>query len=105
MLLRRRWRGVTAARRLTVFVAASVRMYEEGLAAVIRDDPRFELVGTALSRHALYEAVAGLDAPPNVVLVDLGRAEGVAAVRALRRTRPESGDTTVRSSSMYFRPI
>jgi DNA-binding NarL/FixJ family response regulator len=75
----------------TVFVAASVRMYEEGLATVVCDDPRFELAGTASSRHALYEAVAGLDRPPDVVLVDLGRAEGVAAVRALRRTRPESG--------------
>jgi DNA-binding NarL/FixJ family response regulator len=74
-----------------VFVAASVRMYEEGLAAVIRDDPRFELVGTAGSRHALYDAVAAFEQSPDVVLVDLGRAEGVAAVRALRRTRPESG--------------
>ena len=74
-----------------VFVAAAVRMYEEGLASVIRDDERFGLAGTAASRHALLDALAELDPPPDVVLVDLGRDEGIAAVRAVRRVRPETG--------------
>lgn len=74
-----------------VFIAAAVRMYEEGLAAALGDDLRFELVGTAASRHAMLDAVAALEPPPDVVLVDLGHAEGVAAVRALRRSAPEVG--------------
>lgn len=74
-----------------VFVAAAVRMYEEGLASVIRDDERFALAGTATSRHALLDALADLDPPPDVVLVDLGRDENIAAVRALRRGHPETG--------------
>lgn len=73
---------------MRVFVAAAVRMYEEGLASVIRDDRRFLLAGTAASRHALLDAVAVLEPPPDVVLVDLGRDEGIAAVRALGRTLP-----------------
>lgn len=76
---------------VSVFVAAAVRMYEEGLASVIRDDTRFLLAGTAATRHALLDALARLDPPPDVVLVDLGRDEGIAAVRALRRTLPETG--------------
>lgn len=74
-----------------MFVAAAVRMYEEGLASVMRADRRFDLAGTAASRHALLDAVAVLEPPPDVVLVDLGREEGIAAVRALRRTLPETG--------------
>jgi two-component system, NarL family, nitrate/nitrite response regulator NarL len=74
-----------------VFLAAAVRMYEEGLGAMIGDDPRFQLVGTASSRHAMLGAIAALDAPPDVVLIDLGRAEGVSAVRALGRTAPQAG--------------
>ena len=76
---------------MRVFVCAGVRMYEEGLASAIRDDMRFDLAGTAASRHTLLDALLTLEPPPDVVLVDLGRDEGIAAVRALRRMVPECG--------------
>jgi DNA-binding NarL/FixJ family response regulator len=71
-----------------VFVVASVRLYEEGLADVLARDPRFLVSGTARTVPEGLERMRALAEPPHVALLDLGRPDGLAAARALREELP-----------------
>ena len=71
-------------------VVAAVRMYEDGLARVLGDDPRFRVVGTASTAAGVLGLIPTLERPPAAVLLDLGVDEGLAALRALRREWPET---------------
>jgi two-component system, NarL family, nitrate/nitrite response regulator NarL len=73
--------------RTDVLVVAAVRMYEDGLAQVLGGDPRFRVVGSASTGRG---ALASLERPPAVVLLDLGIDEGLATLRELRRAWPET---------------
>ena len=76
---------------ISLFVIAGIRLYEEGLAHVLGADPRFEVVGSAPDCDAAARAIAELEEPPQVVLIDPACPDwaGAAArlVPRLRRTR------------------
>lgn len=74
---------------IRIFVVASVRLYEEGLARVLDADERFGVVGTARTFGDAL-TVLRLAAPPDVVLLDIARPDGVSAVRAIRDEFPEA---------------
>lgn len=78
----RNTQGTTAA---SVFVIATVRLYRDGITEAL-ERAGHGVVGVAVDVH---EALALLpDAPPEVVLLDAHGAEGLSAVRALRRLAP-----------------
>jgi two-component system, NarL family, nitrate/nitrite response regulator NarL len=71
---------------IEVFLLVAVRLYRDGIAAALRRDPRFRIVGSAASLGSAQ--LEGLAASPDVVLVDLDLAEGVNVVRALHGEWP-----------------
>jgi two-component system nitrate/nitrite response regulator NarL len=75
---------------LGVFVIATVRLYEETLAMVVGADRRFELLGTAASTQAALPRIHALARPPDVILLDIGRGGGLAALSALRSALPDT---------------
>jgi two-component system nitrate/nitrite response regulator NarL len=58
-----------AAPRTRILVVVRVRLYREGMATVLRDEPRVELVGTVGSAGEALPAIAA--AEPDVVLLDM----------------------------------
>jgi two-component system nitrate/nitrite response regulator NarL len=78
-----------AARRIGVFILARVRLYEEGLAQVLRADPRFAVSGTASSHDDAVTRMLSLGSAPDVALLDLGLMSGVATARRLRIVLPQ----------------
>jgi len=58
-----------AAARTRILVVVGVRLYREGIATVLRDEPRVELVGTVGSAGEALPAIAS--AEPDVVLLDM----------------------------------
>jgi two-component system, NarL family, nitrate/nitrite response regulator NarL len=74
---------------IRVLVVAGVRLYEEGLARVLDDDGRFRVAGTARTSANALALLRELDAPPEVLLLDIARPDGVSAVRAIRDEFPE----------------
>ena len=75
---------------IRILVVAGVRLYEEGLARVLDADERFGVVGTARSFGDALTVLRTLPAPPEVVLLDIGRPDRHVAVRAIRDEFPEA---------------
>jgi two-component system nitrate/nitrite response regulator NarL len=71
---------------IEVFLLVAVRLYRDGIAAALRRDARFRIVGSAAALESAQ--VDGLAASPDVVLVDLDLAEGVNVVRVLHGEWP-----------------
>lgn len=66
---------------IRVLMVAHIRLYREGLADMLREEPRIEVVGTASGAD---EAVAALrEQEPDVVLLDMAIPDNVWLVRAL----------------------
>lgn len=84
--LRQRKVSPATGDQLRVFVLASIRFYREGIADVLSRSPGIDVVGLA----ARYEdAVAMIDAQrPEVAVLDVVGAEGLALVRELREFAP-----------------
>jgi two-component system nitrate/nitrite response regulator NarL len=59
----------TSARRTRVLVVVPVRLYREGLNAVLRAEPRIDLVGSVASAGEATATIARAD--PDVVLLDM----------------------------------
>lgn len=75
--------GVDVSR---VLVIAGVRFYRDGIASALDADPRFEVAGTACDAADARARIGALE--PDVVLLDLGGAEGAAEVRSLVDAAP-----------------
>ncbi|HUO71297.1 MAG TPA: response regulator transcription factor [Solirubrobacteraceae bacterium] len=75
--------------RIGVFILARVRLYEEGLAQVLRADPRFAVCGTASGHDDAVARMLSLRSAPHVALLDLGLMSGVASARRLRVVLPQ----------------
>jgi two-component system nitrate/nitrite response regulator NarL len=73
---------------IEVLVLVSVRLYRDGIAEAVGRDSRFRVVGNAATLDDAREQLDALPRPPSAALVDLGLAEGVGAVRALRDAWP-----------------
>jgi two-component system nitrate/nitrite response regulator NarL len=71
-----------------VFVLAGVRLYREGIASALAQDDRFRVVGAAADGGAALAQLG--ESAPDVVLVEAGRAEAPALVRAVRARAPEA---------------
>lgn len=67
---------------------ASVRLYREGLVALFRDDPRFDIVAVATALDEALDAVQR--AQPNVVLAVRSAREGPSLVGELVAAAPET---------------
>jgi two-component system, NarL family, nitrate/nitrite response regulator NarL len=66
---------------IRVLMVAHIRLYREGLADMLREEPRIDVVGTASGAD---EAVAALrEQEPDVVLLDMAIPDNVWLVRAL----------------------
>lgn len=66
---------------IRVLMVAHIRLYREGLADMLREEPRIEVVGTASGAD---EALAALrEQEPDVVLLDMAIPDNVWLVRAL----------------------
>jgi two-component system, NarL family, nitrate/nitrite response regulator NarL len=76
--------GSSDAATAHVFVLAGVRLYREGVAAVLANDDRFRVVGAADST-ALQQL---RDSAPDVVLMEAGPKDAPALVRAIRAHAP-----------------
>ena len=76
--------AVTAPRRpaITVVVAAGIRLYREGLSALLGAHPSIEVVGTAASLTELHSRVSAVE--PDVVLLDMELPDSLAAIRSTR---------------------
>jgi two-component system, NarL family, nitrate/nitrite response regulator NarL len=64
-----------------VLIVADIRLYREGLAAMLDREPGLAVVATATDGHAALRAAR--EVSPDVVLVDLGMADSTAVVRRL----------------------
>ena len=81
-------RGSSMPAVVDVFVLAGVRLYREGIASALAQDDRFRVVGAAAAGGAALAQLG--DSDPDVVLVEAGRAEAPALVRAVRSHAPEA---------------
>ena len=68
----------------------AVRLYRDGIVDAFRGDPRFRVVGSAASLSRARLELDALPARADIALVDLEVAEGVDAVRELRRDWPST---------------
>lgn len=82
-------RAGVLAPRIAVFVIAEVRLYRDGVAQALADDPRFFVAGTAAGHEDGRRTMAGLPVRPDVALVDASGASGLAGARTLRAALPE----------------
>ena len=71
---------------IRVLVVAGVRFYRDGIAAALSADSRFEVVGGAADVPEAAAAFGSL--APDVILLDLGSADGPAHVSALLALAP-----------------
>jgi DNA-binding NarL/FixJ family response regulator len=76
--------GVSATRVglvIRIFIVARVRLFREGLAAILPRRDRITLVGTAESWAECADELRALE--PDVVLVDMAAADGASAIREI----------------------
>jgi len=69
-----------------ILVAASVRLYRDGLAAILDRHRTIELVGTAASRRDALELIE--DLAPDVVVLDTSMPGSIETIRAIGAARP-----------------
>jgi two-component system, NarL family, nitrate/nitrite response regulator NarL len=88
-LLRRRrplGAGVVSGPRPTIVIVADTRLYREGLATVLEQSGRIEVLGTAADGAAAVEAVWNLR--PDMALLDMSIPSRAASVQAILETAP-----------------
>jgi len=68
-----------------VLLISSICLYREGLTDLLSRHPRIEVVGSADTVSAGIAAFHATSPPPDVILLDMLRPDGVGAVHALRR--------------------
>ncbi len=66
---------------MRLLVASDIRLFRDGLAALLSRENRFTIVGAAASASELRETV--IATPPEVVLVDTAMPDALDAVRAI----------------------
>jgi DNA-binding NarL/FixJ family response regulator len=71
-----------------VFIISEVRLYREGLARLLRRDQRLEVVGAADDVPGAVEHLAGLEAPPEAVLLDVPAPAGLKGLAQLGAAVP-----------------
>ncbi len=71
---------------IRVLIVADIRLYRDGLAHIVGDEPRLTVVGTAPDLPTALQVVA--ERSPDVALVDLVMPQSVAAVRAIATAAP-----------------
>jgi two-component system nitrate/nitrite response regulator NarL len=71
-----------------VFIISEVRLYREGLARLLRRDQRLEVVGAADDVPDALEHLAGLDASPDAVLLDVPAPAGLEGLAQLGAAVP-----------------
>jgi DNA-binding NarL/FixJ family response regulator len=69
-------------RPIRVVIVVAVRLYRDGLSAAFESAPGFELVGAGADPPRAEELVRSLR--PDVILLDVGGADGRAVIRAVR---------------------
>jgi DNA-binding NarL/FixJ family response regulator len=69
-----------------VLIVADIRLYREGLAHILGNEPRLTVVGTAADLPAALHLVA--ERSPEVALVDMVMPQSLAAVRGIATTAP-----------------
>ncbi len=70
-----------------ILVAGDIRLYREGLAALLDRDDRFDVIGSAASPETMLDAIATVQ--PDVLLVDMAMPRALDAVRAISKSHPE----------------
>jgi two-component system, NarL family, nitrate/nitrite response regulator NarL len=73
-----------------VFIVSEVRLYRDGLARLLRRDPRLDVVGSAGDVPGALEAIAGLEAPPAAVLLDVPAPAGLEGLRQIEAALPSA---------------
>ena len=71
---------------IRVLVVSDIRLYRDGLAHILADEPRLAVVGTAADVSAAVREVAAH--APDVALVDMVMPQSIDAVRGIAATRP-----------------
>jgi two-component system, NarL family, nitrate/nitrite response regulator NarL len=71
-----------------VFIVSEVRLYREGLARLLRPGHRLEVVGAAEDVPAALAELAGLDEPPEAVLLDIPAPAGLEGLAQLGAAVP-----------------
>lgn len=81
-------RGLTVTRAIRVLVAGDIRLYRDGVAAHLSANIRYAVVGTAADRDTARELAQS--AAPDVAIVDMAMADGLAVVRDISRVAPNT---------------
>ena len=71
-----------------VFIVSEVRLYREGLARLLRRDRRLEVVGASEDVPGALEHLAGLEEPPEAVLLDIPAPAGLDGLAELGAAVP-----------------
>lgn len=71
-----------------VFILSEVRLYREGLARLLRRDQRLAVVGTSDDVSDALEQLAGLEEPPDAVLLDVPAPAGLEGLAQLGAAVP-----------------
>jgi DNA-binding NarL/FixJ family response regulator len=79
---------VEASEMKRVFIVSEVRLYREGLARLLRRDRRLEIVGAAEDVAGALEHIAGLEEPPEAVLLDVAPPTGLLGLEQLGAAVP-----------------
>lgn len=72
---------------IRVLVVSDIRLYREGLAAMLARDERIEIVGTEALADRAVEAVG--EVAPEVVLVDMGMPDALISVQRIAARFPQ----------------
>jgi DNA-binding NarL/FixJ family response regulator len=73
-----------------VFIISEVRLYREGLEALLRDDSRLDVVGTAAGVPDALAHLPELERPPDAVLLDVPAPVGLRAPGQLEAAVPDA---------------
>jgi len=71
-----------------VFIVSEVRLYREGLGRLLRRDRRLEIVGASEDVPGALEQLAGLEEPPEAVLLDVPPPAGLEGLAQLGAAVP-----------------
>lgn len=73
-----------------MFIISEVRLYREGLDALLRDDSRLDVVGTAAGVPDALAHLPELERPPDAVLLDVPAPVGLRAPGQLEAAVPDA---------------
>jgi two-component system, NarL family, nitrate/nitrite response regulator NarL len=73
---------------IRVFILTDIRLYREGLAALVDRQAGMQVVGTAAAQHATVAALR--ERSPDVVLLDMAMLDSVATLQSLIAALPDA---------------